>query len=169
MPSMRFSFRVIHLAGFLACAGLIGFALFAQYRMGMNPCPLCILQREVFIAMGVVFLVAGLHAPRGWGRWVYVGLVVVLALVGIGIAWRHLWIQAQPPGTVSSCGAPLGYLMETRDSHGGILGVLRLVLSGSGECAKVEDVLGLPIPLWSLVWYVLLGAASVFGGLRRRA
>ena len=168
MQPIRLSYRAIYLCGFLACAGLIAIALYAQYRMGMNPCPLCILQREVFIALGVVFLIGGLHAPRGWGRWIYVTLVDILALAGIGIAWRHLWIQAQPPGTVASCGAPLGYLLETRDAHGGLLGVLRMVLSGSGECAKVEDVLGLPIPLWALIWFVLLGGAGLYAAFRRR-
>src|SRR6185312_16349397 len=80
-----------------------------------------------------VSLVAGLHAPRGGGRWVYVGLLVLVALVGIGIAARHLWIQSLPPGQVPSCGAPLGYLLETRASNGGLVRVLLKVLSGSGE------------------------------------
>lgn len=168
MQLMRPSFRAVYLGGFLVCVALIAFAVYAQYVMGMNPCPLCILQREVFIGLGVIFLIAGLHAPRGWGRWVYAALVVIIALVGIGIAWRHLWIQAQPPGTVASCGAPLGYLMETRDAHGGIVGVLRMVLSGSGECATVEKVLGLPIPLWALIWFALLGGAGLFTAIRRR-
>lgn len=168
MNPLRWSFRVTYLAGFLVCAGLIGFVLFAQYRMGMDPCPLCILQRVAFMAMGLVFLAGAVHGPRGGGRWVYAALVVVAALVGIGIASRHLWIQSLPPGEVPSCGAPLGYLLQTRDAHGGLLGVLRMVLSGSGECAKVEKILGLPIPLWSLIWFVILGAAGLFPARSRR-
>lgn len=168
MNPMRWSFRAFYLGGFLACAGLIAFALYAQYGMGMDPCPLCILQRVAFLALGLVFLVGGLHAPRGSGRWVYAVLVVLAALVGVAIATRHLWIQSLPPGEVPSCGAPLGYLLETRGAHGGLLGVLRMVLTGSGECAKVENILGLPMPLWSLIWFVLLGVAGMFAALRRR-
>jgi disulfide bond formation protein DsbB len=168
MNPLRWSFRVFYLGGFLICAGLIGFVVFAQYHMGLDPCPLCILQRVVFMVMGLVFLVGGLHAPRGNGRWVYALLVAVTALVGVGIASRHLWIQSLPPGEVPSCGAPLGYLLSTRDAHGGLLGVLRMVLTGSGECAKVEKILGLPIPLWSLIWFVLLGAGGLLSARTRR-
>jgi len=167
MNPLRWSFRITYLVGFLVCAGLIAFVLFAQYRMGLDPCPLCILQRVAFIAMGMVFVVGAVHAPRGGGRWVYAVLVAVSALAGIGIASRHLWIQSLPPGAVPSCGAPLGYLLSTRDAHGGLLGVLRMVLSGSGECAKVEKILGLPIPLWSLIWFTILGAAGLFAARHR--
>jgi protein dithiol:quinone oxidoreductase len=168
MNPLRWSYRVTYLGGFLVCTGLIAFVLFAQYHMGLDPCPLCILQRVAFMALGLIFLVGGLHAPKGGGRWVYAALAAATALVGIGIASRHLWIQSLPPGEVPSCGAPLGYLLQTRDAHGGLLGVLRMVLTGSGECAKVEKILGLPIPLWSLIWFVILGAAGVFAARSRR-
>lgn len=167
MNPLRWSFRVSLLAGFLVCAALIGFALYAQHMLQMDPCPLCILQRLVFMVLGVVFLLGGLHAPRGVGRWVYVGLLVLVALVGIGIATRHLWIQSLPPGQVPSCGAPLGYLLETRAGNGGLVGVLLKVLSGSGECAAVQPILGLSVPWWSLIWFVLLGAWAVVAGTRR--
>ena len=52
----------------------------------MDPCPLCILQRVAFIALGVVFLVGGLHAPRGGGRWFYVGLLVLIATPVLRVA-----------------------------------------------------------------------------------
>lgn len=60
-----------------------------------------------------------------------------------------------------SCGAPLGYLLETRAGNGGLIGVLLKVLSGSGECAKVQPILGLSMPAWSLLWYVLLAALAI--------
>lgn len=167
MNPLRWSYRVSLLAGFFACAGLIGFALYAQYALDMDPCPLCILQRVAFIALGAVFLIGGLHAPRGGGRWFYAGLLLLIALVGIGIAVRHLWIQSLPAGLVPSCGAPLGYLLETRASNGGLVGVLLKVLSGSGECAKVQPILGLSMPWWSLLWFVLLGGWAVQAGARR--
>lgn len=167
MNPLRWSFRVSLLAGFLVCAGLVGFALYAQYALLMDPCPLCILQRVVFIALGVVFLIGGLHAPRGGGRMAYAGLLLLIALVGIGIATRHLWIQSLPPGEVPSCGAPLGYMLETRSAHGGVVGVLLKVLTGSGECAAVQPILGLSMPWWSLIWFVLLGAWAALAGTRR--
>jgi disulfide bond formation protein DsbB len=168
MNPLRWSYRVSYLVGFLICAGLLGFALYAQYVWLMDPCPLCIFQRVVFIAMGLVFLVGGLHTPRGNGRWIYAVLAALLALVGVAIATRHLWIQSLPADQVPSCGAPLGYLLETRAGNGGLLGVIEKVLSGSGECAKVEPILGVPMPAWSLLWFVLLGLLAIVVAARRR-
>lgn len=169
MNPLRWSFRAVHLCGFVICAALIGYALYAQYALGMDPCPLCILQRVGFMVLGLLFLIAGMHAPRRGWRWLYVGLIVLVALAGAGVALRHLWIQSLPPGEVPSCGAPLGYMLETRAGNGGLIGVLLKVLNGSGECAKVQDVLGVPMPAWSLLWFLLLGAWSVCAALRWRS
>ena len=46
--------------------------------------------------------------------------------------------------------------------------VLRMVLTGSGECAKVEQVLGLPMPAWTLLWFVLLAILALVATARRR-
>ena len=113
----------------------------------MDACPLCILQRVMFIVMGFLFLLGALHAPRGIGRWIYVAGLLLTALVGAGIAIRHLWIQSLPLDQVPSCGAPLGYLLATRASHGGLMAVLYKVLTGSGECSRVETILGISMPM----------------------
>ena len=118
--------------------------------------------------MGLVFLVGGLHAPRSNSRWIYAVLALLLALIGVAIAGRHLWIQSLPADQVPSCGAPLGYLLETRVGNGGLIGVIEKVLSGSGECAKVEPILGVPMPAWSLLWFVLLGVLAIVAATRRR-
>ena len=58
--------RLLNLAGFLACAGMMGFALYAQYGLMLEPCPLCVFQRIATISLGLVFLVAALHNPGSW-------------------------------------------------------------------------------------------------------
>ncbi len=166
MNPLRWSFRVNFFLGFLICTGLLAFALYAQYVLMMDPCPLCILQRVVFSTLGLLFLIGGLQAPRGGGRAVYAALIVLVALVGIAIASRHLWIQSLPADQVPSCGAPLGYLLETRAGNGGLIGVLLKVLSGSGECARVDPILGVSMPAWSLLWYVLLAGLAIVAARR---
>lgn len=167
MSRLLASFRFVCLAGFVVCAALVAFALYAQYQWGMDPCPLCILQRVVFIGLGVLFLLAGAHGPRRWGRWVWAVLIALVAAVGVGISSRHLWIQSLPPDQVPSCGAPLGYMLETRASHGGFMGVLIKVLTGSGECAQVQPILGLPMPAWALIWFLILGLGVLWAASRR--
>ncbi|HWU77050.1 MAG TPA: disulfide bond formation protein B [Rhodanobacter sp.] len=164
MNPIRWSYRVSFLAGFLACAGLLGFALFAEYRWQMFPCPLCIFQRVAFIVMGLFFLLGALHAPRGRARWIYATGVWLAAVFGMAVAGRHLWIQSLPADQIPSCGPPLDYMFSAFP----FAKVLKLVFTGSGECATVEPILGLPMPAWSLIWFVLLVALTVLA-VRRKA
>lgn len=163
MNPISWSFRSSFLIGFAVCAGLLGFALYAQYWLGMSPCPLCVFQRVAFAFMGLWFLLGGLHAPAGFGRRVYAGLAGLGALGGIITAARHLWLQSLPPDQVPSCGPGIGYLFDAFP----LLTVLRKVFTGSGECASVEPILGLPMPAWSLIWFVLLGALALVAGFRQ--
>lgn len=131
--------------GFLACVLLMGYALYAEHVLGLTPCPLCIFQRVAVIALGVVFLIATLHNPGRIGARIYGGLAGIAAVAGIGIAARHIWIQAQPPGTVAACGADLDYLMDILP----LTEVVAKVLTGSGECGKIDwTLLGLSMPWW---------------------
>ena len=144
--------------GFLACVAMLGFAWYAQTRLHLDPCPLCIFQRLGVAALGTVFLIAAAHGPRGWGARFYALLVFVSAGVTIGIAARHLWIQAQPEGTVPACGAGLSYLLDAFP----LQDVIRKVLTGSGECARVTwRLLGLSMPGWVLLAVAVLGLFGV--------
>jgi disulfide bond formation protein DsbB len=146
--------RTGNIVGFLGCAGLIAYALYVQYGMGLEPCPLCILQRVSVIVAGVLFLVAMLHNPADRGARVYGVLIDLAALLGILIAARHIWIIAQPPGAVAECGASLEYMMDVLPLHE----VLGKVLTGSGECAKIDwHFLGLNMPTWVLMALVCVG------------
>jgi protein dithiol:quinone oxidoreductase len=146
--------RTGNLIGFAASAALIGYALYAQYFQGLEPCPLCILQRVAVMVAGVLFLLAALHDPGDRGARGYGVLIDLAALAGIGVAARHMWIMAQPPGSVAECGASLDYMMDVLPLHE----VLAKVLSGSGECAKLDwQFAGLNMPTWVLMSLVVLG------------
>jgi protein dithiol:quinone oxidoreductase len=141
--------------GFLACVGLMGYALYAQYVLGLQPCPLCIFQRIATIVTGILFLIATIHNPRGIGGRVYGALIALAALGGMLISARHVWIQAQPPGTVAACGADLNYLLEIMP----VTDVISKVLTGSGECGTVDwTFLGLSMPWWVAISLAVLGA-----------
>jgi len=150
--------RTGNLLGFLVCTGLIAYALFCQYGLHLDPCPLCILQRVSVITAGLLFLAAYVQAPGDRGSRVYGVLIDVAALGGILVAARHIWVIAQPPGTVAECGASLEYMMDVLPLHE----VLGKVLSGSGECAKIDWMfLGLNMPTWVLMSLVGVGLWGV--------
>lgn len=167
MNPLQWNFRAQFLLGFLACAGLLGYAIFLQLQMGLEPCPLCIFQRMAFAALGLLFLIGALHGPGGkTGRSIYGLLAFIAAAVGIGIAGRHVWIQVMPKDGMSSCGPPLSFLSETM----GPLEVFRTVLTGTADCGNIDwTFLGLSMPMWSLVCFVLLAAWALFAGLRTRS
>ncbi len=155
--------RLINLVCFALCAALIGYALYSQAYMGLEPCPLCIFQRIGIALLGVVFLAAALHDPRGRGRYLYAALIGVVALATLLVAARHLYVQSLPPGSLPSCGAPLAVLLKFTP----LWQVVRKVLTGSGECSVVNwRFLGLTMPAWVLLWALALGTAGVVGNLR---
>ena len=163
---MQYNPRLLNLVGFLACAGLMSYALYAQHVLGLDPCPLCIFQRVGVIALGAVFLVAALHNPKGWGSYVYVALIGIASLATIGVSGRHLYVQAQPPGAIPSCGAPLDVMLQFTP----LTKVIRKVLVGGGECQEVNwKFLGLAMPGWVLICAVVLGVLGVFANWRRQA
>lgn len=162
----RWTFRAQFLLGFAICAGLIGYAMYTQLYGGLLPCPLCIFQRIAFAALGLVFLVGGLHAPRGAGGRRAYGVAGILAAgIGGAIAGRHVWLTHLPADQVPACGPGLDFMLDAMP----LAGVIRQVLTGSGECANVDWTLfGLSMPAWSLLWFVLLGLWLLMAAFRRR-
>jgi disulfide bond formation protein DsbB len=160
--------RLSNLAGFLVCAALLAYALYAQFQLALEPCPLCIFQRIGVAVLALAFLAAALHNPRGGGRYGYAVAIAVAALLTAGIAARHVYVQSLPPGALPSCGAPLSILLKFTP----VWQLVRKVLTGSGECGEVNwRFLGLAMPAWVLILAVALGAWGTLSNLapRRRA
>jgi disulfide bond formation protein DsbB len=145
--------RVAFAAGFVICAGLLGYAYYLQYVELQNPCPLCMVQRAAFYGVAVVFLLGALHGPRRRGIIVYAVLAFVIAALGAAVAARHVWLQNLPSHLVPVCGPGLEYMLK----RFALADVVGKVLTGSGECAEAGwKFLGLTIAGWSLAWLVLM-------------
>jgi disulfide bond formation protein DsbB len=150
--------RIAYLLGALVCAALMGWALWLQYGLGLEPCPLCSLQRLAVVAIGIVFLLAAIHGPGRVGAAVYAGLTVVVGGFGIVVAARHVWLQSLPKDAVPSCGMGLNYMLETLP----LSEVIGKVFAGSGECAEAGwYFMQLAIPAWTLVFFVAMIAAAL--------
>lgn len=142
----------------LACAGMLGYALYVQHFDFIDPCPLCVLQRAAYMFIGAVALVAFVHNPSGPGRIFYGALVTLGAVAGLSVAGRHLWLQSLPADQVPDCGMGLNYMLETMP----FTDVLREVFYGSGECADVHwTFLGLSMPGWTFFWYLVFALGTI--------
>ena len=152
--------RMVFLGGFLICAGLVGAALYFQYVMKLEPCPLCIFQRVFVMITGLILLAGALHNPSGMGRRVYGGLTALAAVLGAGVAGRHVWIENLPFDQQPGCGYSLQDMLESFP----LLKTLKLVLAGSGGCGEVTwSFLGLSLAGWTLLFF--LGFAGLGGWL----
>jgi len=143
---------------FLLCAALIGLALYLQEQEGLEPCPMCILQRYAFTVLGIVALAAAIHGPRGMMLKAYGALCALVALAGAGVAMRHSYIQHFPP-KIETCGTDLEFLVNTFP----ISQALPKIFAGSGSCSAVDwKMMGLSIPEWALVWFLIFAVAAAW-------
>ena len=161
MPNL--SARAWFALGSAACAALIGIALYLQYFVNLEPCPLCMLQRVAFIALGLVFLAGAIHGPGKTGARAYALAAAVAALTGLGLAARHVWLQYNPP-QFAACTGDLYSQLERLP-----LGrVLANAIRATGDCAKVDwTLLHLSIAEWSLLWFAIFSLATLALSARR--
>ena len=126
--------------------GAVGIALATQHLLGMEPCPWCILQRLIFVAIALAALL-GLVLGRGFAGL----LVLALSLAGIAAAlWQHFVAAAS-----DSCNLTLA---EKIISGLGLDGSLPEIFQPRASCADAAvKLLGLPYEFWSLGLFVLLG------------
>jgi disulfide bond formation protein DsbB len=163
MPFFQLTNRSAFALGALACAALLGFGYFLQHVKGLEPCPLCLVQRGSFYGVMGIFLIAALHGPTGVGRTVYGILAILFAAGGAVTAGRQVWLQHLPADKVPACGPDLFFMLENFP-----LGqALQKLFTGSGECAVVDwSFLGLSIAEWSLAWFLALAAYAAWLSLR---
>ena len=149
--------------GAVVCALLLGYGYYLQYVKGLEPCPLCLVQRGFFYAVLIVFAIAALH---GRMRWLYASLVMLFAAGGTAAAGRQVWLQSLPPDKVPQCGPDLYFMLQNFP----LSRTLEKLITGTGECAVVDwSFLGLSIAGWSLVWFVILALYAAWLALRSRS
>lgn len=138
------------------CFGLLVFGLYLQHAVGLEPCPMCIVQRYILVLMGVFCILAGLLKGRLSGT-AFSCLAILSGASGAFVAARQSWLQWYPPEVVS-CGRDLYGMIEAFP----IQRVLPMVFKGSGDCSKIDwTFLGGSIANWSFLWFVGTGAVCV--------
>jgi disulfide bond formation protein DsbB len=142
--------RVIFFIIFTVCIGLLGFGLYLEHVVGLEPCPLCIFQRVAYIVIAVISLIGAIHNPQKLFERIYASLILIASLCGAGIAGRQIWLQHLPEDKIPECGPGLEYMLDTFP----FTDALRMILSGSGECAEVQwTFLSFSIAEWSIVCF----------------
>ncbi len=158
--------RLLWGAGAAVCALLLGYGYFLQYVEGLQPCPLCLIQRGFFYAVMALFIAAAAQRPGRGAAIAYGGLIALLAAGGLATAARQVWLQHLPADRVPQCGPDLYFMLENFP----LAQTLKKLIAGSGECAKVDwTLLGFSIAEWSLACFIGLALYAVWMGFAPRA
>jgi protein dithiol:quinone oxidoreductase len=140
----------------VVCVILLAFGLYLQHVVGLEPCPMCIVQRYAMVLIAIAAGVAAAFRSRG-AHLAGAGLMVLLAGFGAFVAARQSWLQWNPP-EVASCGRDFYGMIETFPLQRAI----PMIFRGSGDCSKVDwTFLGGSIANWSFVWFVVFGTVGI--------
>lgn len=133
----------------LAWTAMFAFGLYLQHVVGLEPCPMCIVQRYAMTGVAMIALVA-VFWHQGWRGQVMAVLASVLSLGGAFVAARQSWLQWYPP-EVLSCGRDFYGMVESFPLQRAI----PMIFRGGGDCSKVDwTFLGGSIANWSFVAFV---------------
>jgi len=157
----RFPRRLLALIA-LGCVGLLAFGLYLQHVVGLEPCPMCIVQRYALLLVALVAGVsAALHGRSG--RQAGVALMGLLAVGGAFVAARQSFLQWNPP-EILSCGRDLYGMIESFP----LKRVIPMIFKGSGDCSAVDwTFLGLTIANWSFLCFSGIAALALLLLVRR--
>ncbi len=151
----------------LGCIGMLTFGLYLQHVSGLEPCPMCVVQRYAFVLVAVIAGLAAFSA-RPLLQASSEGLLVVTAALGAFVAARQSWLQWYPP-EIASCGRDIYGMIETFPLQRAI----PMIFKGSGDCTKVDwTFLGASIANWAFLVFcgiALVALALVWRRFTRRS
>jgi disulfide bond formation protein DsbB len=138
----------------LACLGLLAFGMVLQHVVGLEPCPMCIVQRYALILVAACAIVCwasglkGIEKPAATGlQKVAASLGLLFAAGGAFVAARQSFLQWYPPDVVS-CGRDFYGMVEMFP----LKRAIPMIFKGGGDCSKVDwTFLGGSIANWSFV------------------
>jgi protein dithiol:quinone oxidoreductase len=159
----RLSFRQVMLLIAFACAAMLAFGYYLQHVVGLEPCPMCVVQRYALILIALWAIITPAKGKYGMFLTGNV-LLIITALVGAFVAARQSWLQWYPP-EIASCGRDIYGMIETFP----LQKVLPMIFKGSGDCTKIDwTFLGGSIANWSFVCFCGIAVMAIWNMLRRK-
>ena len=133
----------------LVCVALLAFGMYLQHVQGLEPCPMCIVQRYALVLVAVFAGLASLRTQKGW--WMgWSVLALLMSGFGAFTAARQSWLQWYPP-EFASCGRDFYGMIENYSLSRSI----PMIFRGSGDCTAVDwTFLGGSIANWSFLCFV---------------
>lgn len=150
--------RWIDLLTFFLCALALTVAVYLQYKVGIIPCPLCIIQRFIITLLGLLFLMGGLFNFEAVTRCFLHTITFLLAVAGAVVASRQLWLEHFPSNQLISCQATIAQYSTSIYFHK----IIELFFQGTSNCGSgTWQFLNLSMPMWTLIIFIVLAAISL--------
>ena len=153
------TFKKINLFGSLLAFILVGLAVVIQTQFNLEPCPLCVSQRIVFILIGFLFLLFSFFNPSQLIRFIHLISLLIANIVGMIFAIRHIMIQSKWITVPAECGIDLDYMFENFP----LIEAFSLLFKGTGDCSEIDWLfLGLTLPQLALIAYIMFGIITFY-------
>jgi disulfide bond formation protein DsbB len=150
--------RWIDLLTFFLCVLVLVTAVYLQYKVGIVPCPLCIIQRFIITLLGLLFLMGALFNFEAVTRCFLHTLTFLFAVAGAVVASRQLWLEHFPSDQLISCQAAIAQYSTSIYFHK----IIELFFQGTSNCGSgTWRFLNLSIPGWTLIIFIVLAAISL--------
>ncbi|MCQ2997929.1 disulfide bond formation protein B [Pseudomonas syringae] len=145
---------------FIACAMIVGSVVYLQcVVVGLSPCVLCLWQRAVFVASGLVALIATIHAPGRAGCGAYSAVILLLTLSGASIAGGQVWLQTATVDQTIEVIAQVERLLDMLSLYSQV----DRLRSDATFCAEISwSLFGISLPEWSLLAFVGLALVMLY-------
>jgi len=155
---MPFTRKVDLIACLLGCLAL-GAAYYLEIVVGLEPCPLCIIQRIILLILTILFLLGTLFPLINLARRLYHFFVFIIAGLGVAVAGWHVWLTTLPREQVPPCEASIYIMLKYMPFKQ----VVNNILQAGGDCSNVSwHFLNLNLPTWSLITFTILMLIAVW-------
>jgi disulfide bond formation protein DsbB len=141
-------------------------ALWIQLTYQLEPCPLCITQRIIFIVLGLLFVFFVWLPLNFFVRIIYLLAIGITSIVGLIFSARHVLIQQKYITVPAECGIDLDYMFENFP----LMEAFNLLFQGTGDCSKVDwSFYGLSLPMMAFLGYLffLIYALFIFKKIKK--
>ena len=153
------TFKKINLFGSLLAFVLVGLAVTIQAQFNLEPCPLCVTQRIIFIVIGCLFLLFSFFSPNQFIRFTHLTSLLIANIVGIIFAIKHILIQSKWIIVPAECGIDLDYMFENFP----LTEAFSLLFKGTGDCSEIDWLfLGLTLRQLALIAYIMFGMLTFY-------
>jgi protein dithiol:quinone oxidoreductase len=146
------TFSKVNLFGAILSFVMIGAALLIQLIYQLEPCPLCITQRIIFIVIGLIFVFFLFFKHNPLTRIIHLLMLGTVSIAGVIFSVRHIMIQEKWITVPAECGIDLDYMFENFP----LTQAMNLLFKGTGDCSTIDwSFIGITLPQLALMGYLL--------------